>query len=132
MKLFRLSSMALLLAALFFAGCKAKSAKELIANKWTLTDIGGEGAKDMTDADKKEMVGKVVMELSKDGKCSISGMASSTKTGTYTVSDDGKTLSLIHEGAEKTDPHEINEISASKLVITEMKKDGMKLSFSSK
>ncbi|MEP7238983.1 MAG: hypothetical protein ABI685_13985, partial [Ferruginibacter sp.] len=71
MKLLRLSSIALLLGALFFAGCKGKSAKELIVNKWKLTDVSGENAKDMSDTEKKEMKEKFVLELTKDGKVSM-------------------------------------------------------------
>jgi hypothetical protein len=131
MKLFKLSSMALLLAALFFTGCKSKSAKEMVVNKWKLTEVSGEGAKDISDAEKKEMIGKFTMDLTKDGKVSMSGMGETPKTGTYSVSDDGKTLVLTHEGEDKGDPQEINELTPDKLVITSAK-DKMKLSFSSK
>ena len=123
--------MTLLLAALFFTGCKSKSAKELIVNKWKLTEVSGEGAKDITDAEKKEMIGKFMMDLTKDGKVSMSGMGETPKTGTYSVSDDGKILTLTHEGEEKGDPQDINELTSDKLVITSAK-DKMKLSFSSK
>ncbi|MBK7434942.1 MAG: hypothetical protein IPI66_14340 [Chitinophagaceae bacterium] len=75
----------LLLTAFVLVSCKGKSAKDMIVNKWSLTDMGGEGTKGMTDEDKKTMVGKVIMELTKDGKVSISGMGSEAKTGTYTM-----------------------------------------------
>lgn len=131
MKLFRLSSIALLLTALFFTGCKGKSAKELIVNKWKLTEVTGEGAKEMSDTERKEMADKFVLELTKDGKVSMSGMGETPKTGTYTVSDDGKTLFLTREGSDKADPQDINELKADKLVLTSPK-DKLVLSFSAK
>jgi Lipocalin-like domain len=131
MKLFRSSSIALLLTALFFTACKSKTAKELIVNKWKLTEVTGEGAKKMSDTEKNEMVGKFVMELTKDGKVTMSGMGETPKTGTYTLSEDGKTLLLTRDGDEKTEPQDINELKADKLVITSGK-DQMKLTFSVK
>lgn len=120
----------LLLTAVTMLSCKGKSPKDMIVNKWSLTDMSGEGAKGMTDEDKKTMVGKVIMELTKDGKISMTGMGDEAKVGTYKLSDDGKTLDLTREGSDKADPHEVNELTESKLVITEKKADGMKLSFS--
>ncbi len=131
MKLFRLSSAVLIMAALLFTGCKGKSAKDLIVNKWKLTDVSGEGAKGMSDAEKKEMTDKLVMEFTKDGKCSMSGQGDTPKTGTYTMSDDGKTLSLTQEGDTKSEAQDVNELTSSKLVITDAK-DKMIMTFSPK
>ncbi len=131
MKLIRLSSVVLLLGALFFTGCKGKSAKELIVNKWKLTEVSGEGVKDMSDAEKKEMTEKFILELTKDGKVSMTGMGETPKTGNYTVSDDEKTLLLTRDGDSKAEPQDINELKADKLVITSVK-DKLKLSFSAK
>jgi len=126
----KLLAVTLALSALVLFSCKGKSAKDMIVNKWSLTDMSGEGTKGMTDEEKKVMVGKVIMDLTKDGKVTISGMGEDAKTGTYTLSEDGKILNLKREGAEKEDAHDINELSDTKLVITEKKGDGMKLSFS--
>jgi hypothetical protein len=131
MKLFRLTSIALILMALFFTGCKGKSAKELIVNKWKLTELSGDNAKEMTDAEKKEMTDKFLMELTKDGKVTMSGMWDTPKTGTYSLSEDGKTLFLIRDGDTKAEPQGINELKAGKLVITS-EKDKLILSFSAK
>jgi hypothetical protein len=131
MKLFRLTSIALILAALIFTGCKGKSAKELIVNKWKLTELSGENAKEMSDAEKKEMTDKLVMEFTKDGKVTMSGTGDTPKTGTYSLSEDGKTLFLIRDGDTKADPQVINELKAGKLVITS-EKDKLILSFSAK
>jgi hypothetical protein len=76
------------------------------------------------------MLGKFVMELTKDGKVSMSGVGD-IKTGTYTLSEDGKTLFLLREGDTKSDPQEINELKAGKLVITSPREE-MKLNFSAK
>ncbi len=131
MKLFRLSALAFMLVALIFTGCKGKSAKELIVNKWKLTELSGENAKEMTDAEKKEMTNKFLMELTKDGKVMMSGMWDTPKTGTYSLSEDGKTLFLIRDGDTKADPQVINELKGDKLVITS-EKDKLILSFSAK
>ena len=131
MKLFRSSTIALLLAALFFTACKSKSTKDKLVNKWTLTDVSGEGIKNMSESEKKEMLGKFVMELTKDGKVSMTGFGETPKTGTYSVSDDGKTLYLTREGDSKADPQEINELKDGKLVIYSSREQ-MKLSFTAK
>ena len=131
MKLLKLSTALLALTMMLFTSCKSKSPKDLIVNKWKVTDVSGEGAKNMSDAEKKDMVNKVVMDLAKDGKCSMSGMGDTPKTGTYTLSDDGKTLNLTRDGDSKPTPQQINELTADKLVIT----DGdskMKITFSPK
>ena len=128
MKLLRLSTFTLLTATLFFTGCKGKSPKELIVNKWKLTEITGDGANGIPDAEKKEMIDKVVMDLSKDGKCSMTGKGDSPKTGTYTISDDGKTLTLIHDGSDKGEAHDINELTGSKLVLA-WSREKMKMTF---
>ncbi len=131
MKLLRLTSIAFMLMALFFTGCKGKGAKELIINKWKLTELSGESAKEISDAEKKEMTDKFLMELTKDGKVTISGMSDTPKTGTYSLSEDGKTLFLIRDGDTKAEPQAINELKAGKLIITS-EKDKLILSFSAK
>lgn len=131
MKLFRLTSIAFMLMALTFIGCKGKSAKELIVNKWKLTELSGESAKEMSDAEKKEMTDKFLMELTKDGKVTMSGVWDTPKTGTYSLSEDGKKLFLIRDGDTKAEPQIINELKTGKLVITS-EKDKLILSFSAK
>ncbi len=131
MRLFRLSSIALVLVALSFTACKSKSAKELIVNKWKLTELTGEAAKEMSETAKKEMTDKLIMELTKDGKVTMSGMGDTPKTGTYTLSEDGKTLFLLRDGDTTAEPQIINELKEGKLVITS-EKDKMVLSFSAK
>ena len=131
MKLTKLFTAVLLFATVAMMSCKSKSAKELIANKWKLTAIAGEGGSGMSDAQKKDMIGKVVMELTKDGKCSMSGMGDTPKNGTYTLSEDGKKLLLLRDGHDKPDPQTITELTESKLVISE-DKSKMKLTWMAK
>ena len=121
MKLLRLSSLALILAVILFTGCKGKAAKDQIVNKWKLTAVSGEGAKDMSDEEKAGMIGKLTLEFTKDGKCTMSGEGDNTKTGTYTMSDDGKTLMMTQEGHDKADQMDVSELSSGKLVMTEGK-----------
>lgn len=131
MKLFKLSSLVLLLAALIFTGCKSKAAKDQIVNKWKLTAVSGDGAKEMPEAEKKDMIDKLAVEFSKDGKCTMSGEGDTPKTGTYTLSDDGKTLVMTQEGSSKGEQMDISELSDSKLVMTATK-DKMTLTFAHK
>ncbi len=131
MKLAKLFTAVLLFATVAMVSCKSKAAKELIANKWKLTGISGEGGSGISEAQKKDMIDKVVMELTKDGKCSMSGMGDTPKTGTYTLSEDGKTLLLLRDGHDKPDPQIINELTESKLVIIE-DKSKMQMTWSAK
>lgn len=131
MKLFKLSSLVLLLAALIFTGCKSKAAKDQIVSKWKLTAVSGDGAKEMPEAEKKDMINKLAVEFSKDGKCTMSGEGDTPKTGTYTLSDDGKTLVMTQEGSSKGEQMDISELSDSKLVMTATK-DKMTLTFAHK
>lgn len=117
-KLFTIS----LLVATVMIGCKSKSAKELIVNKWKLTAVSDEKADStskMPEERKKEMIGKVSIELTKDGKCIMQGVGDSPGTGTYTLSDDGKTLKLTEDGATRSDVMGINDLTDSKLVLTD-------------
>lgn len=131
MKLFKLSTIILLLLSVFFIACKGKSAKDLIVNKWKLTEVTGEGTKNMTAEQKKLMTDKLLMDLTKDGKYTVSGMGEKPQTGTYTLSDDGKILNILREGDTTKLPQVINELTASKLDITD-DKSKMKLFFLAK
>ena len=131
MKLFKTTTVLLLFTSLLFTACKGKSGKDFIANKWKMTNISGEGAKDMSEDEKKSMASSIVMDLTKDGKINMTGMGESAKTGTWKLSDDAKTLFLTHDGEDKAEPQEVNELTAEKLVITDPKSK-LVLSFSSK
>lgn len=91
--------------------CKSKP-KDLIVKKWKITDVL---IPDMPLPDSvKATLMKGTMEFTKDGKMTITGMGND-QTGTYTLSEDGKTLFVVSNG--KTDSNEILELTESKLVL---------------
>lgn len=119
----RIKSLTAILAAavLLFMGCKSGSAKDNIVNKWKLTDVSGEGASKMSDGEKKEMLDKLVLEFTKDGKCIMSGQGDTPQTGTYTLSEDEKTLTMKQDGHENGEQMNVGELTSGKLVMTENK-----------
>lgn len=131
MKQLKLAALALLSITLLFTACKSKTPKELVVNKWKLTDVTGEGTKDMGPEEKKQMLDSLVLELTKDGKINLYGLGPDPKIGTYTVSEDGKSMDFKRTGEDKIEPQVINEVSADKLVITDSKSK-MTLSFKAK
>ena len=129
MKFTKLFASVLLLALVAMVSCKSKSAKELIVNKWKVTNIDGAPA-DMTDSMKNVVYASATMEFTKDGKFISSGMGPS-KSGTYSLSDDGKTLSTTDEGSTIADVLTVEEISDNKMVVN-VTKEKMKVSFAVK
>ena len=127
MKSFKLFIVVMLSAAVIMISCKGKSAKELIVNKWQLTSVVedklAEGTEKISEERKKEMIGKMTLEFGKDGKFIVSGLGETAKVGTYAVSEDGKTVSFP-EGETKTDPLTIDELTSTKLSLTDPKIKG--------
>ena len=110
----------LFITTLLLAGCKSKSAKELIVNKWKITNIKGGDADLMPDSIRTEIYSSANMEFTKDGKFMVS-MLNNKTTGTYSVSDDGKKLTTT-DGERKTpEIADILEISADKFIISSTK-----------
>ena len=99
-------------AAIGFAGCKGNKPKDLIVNKWRVTNIEIPNMP-LPDSTKAEVM-KGTMEFTKDGKLMLTGMGND-QTGTYTLSDDGKTLFVTTAG--KTESNDILELSSSKMVL---------------
>ena len=95
-----------------FLGCKTKNSKELIINKWKITDVDVPNMP-LPDSIKTQVM-KGTMEFTKDGKMNITGMGND-QSGTYTLSEDGKTLFVVTNG--KTESNEIQELSASKMIL---------------
>lgn len=62
----------------------------------------------------KASVMKGTMEFTKDGKMLLTGMGND-QSGTYTISEDGKTIFVVTQG--QTQSNEIKEITSSKLVL---------------
>lgn len=99
-------------ASIGFISCQSSKPKDLIVNKWKITNID---IPNMPLPDSvKASVMKGTMEFTKDGKLTITGMGTD-QSGTYTLSDDGKTLFVITNG--ETQSNEIKELSSSKLVL---------------
>lgn len=101
-------------ASIWFTGCKSNKPKDLIINKWKITNIE---VPNMPIPDSvKATAMKGTMEFTKDGKINITGM-SNDQSGTYTLSDDGKTLFVVTNG--KTESNDIIELSSSKMVLSD-------------
>ena len=131
MKLTKLLTAFLLFTTVAVVSCKSKSAKELIINKWKVTDISGKGVAEMPDSAKAKMYATARMEFMKDGKFETSDMGNGVKKGTYSISDDGKTLTSTDEGSSNPDILEIVEITKDKMVINDKKGD-VKVTFNPK
>ena len=127
MKLTKLITVVLLVTAIAIASCKSKSAKDLIVNKWKVTNVSGTQLNDLTDSMKTVIYATATMEFTNDGKFISSGMGP-TKGGTYSVSDDGKTLTTTDEGSTTPDMLDIAEISKDKMVVKDKKED-MQITF---
>lgn len=101
-------------ASISFTGCKSNKPKDLIINKWKITNIE---VPNMPIPDSvKATAMKGTMEFTKDGKINITGMGND-QSGTYTLSDDGKTLFVVTQG--KTESNDIIELSSSKMVLSD-------------
>ncbi len=94
--------------------CKSNKPKDLIVNKWRITNID---VPNMPLPDSvKAVVMKGTMEFTKDGKLILTGMGND-QSGTYTMSDDGKTLFVVTKG--KTESNDILELTSSKMVLSD-------------
>ncbi|MCX6313920.1 MAG: lipocalin family protein [Sphingobacteriales bacterium] len=131
MKSTKLMVALVVLVTIFMIGCKGKSAKELIVKKWKISDISGNGAKDLTDSIKKILYTTATMEFTKEGKYITTDPQSGTNTGSYTLSADGKTLISNNEGSTVKDSLDIVELSATKFIVSNKKED-VKIVFEAK
>lgn len=111
MKMKQLLTGILLVAAVSLTACKGKP-KDMIAQKWKITDIST--TTPIPDSSKAEMLKNATMEFTKDGSYS-SNSGGVTMGGKYTISDDGKTLSLSPTQGDKTDVN-VTELTSSKFV----------------
>ena len=125
MKLSNLFVVTILTAFLFITGCWPKAAnKDLIVNKWKFTEISGTDAAQIPDSMKAKMIATAIMEFKKDGSYEQSGgMRKEIQKGTYSLSDDGKTLYSTENGTSYTDTVIVLELSKDKFVVTPKTKD---------
>ena len=101
-------------ASIGLISCKSNKPKDLIVNKWKITNIE---VPNMPIPDSvKATAMKGTMEFTKDGKISITGMGND-QSGTYTLSDDGKTLFVVTNG--KTESNDILELTSSKMILSD-------------
>jgi len=124
MKLKNILSGILLMSAMAFVSCKGKP-KDMIVNKWKATDMSGGMMGSVPDSVKKSMVSSVTIEFTKDGKY-IAGSGSSTDNGTYTIAEDGKSISMTSAASGKAEESTVEEITKSKLVVID-KASGTKI-----
>ena len=123
MKLTKLLTACVLVAAIAMISCKGKGPKDLIVNKWQMSEIGGAGAAQIPDSVKTKVIGHATIEFKKEGNFESSDMGDGPKTGTYAVSADGKILSTTDSGKSYTDSLDIIEISASKVILLDKRSD---------
>jgi hypothetical protein len=110
MKMKQLFTGMLLVAAVTFTACKGKP-KDMLAQKWKIVDMTTE--RPISDSAKADMLKNATMEFTKDGAYTMNG--GSPITGKYTLSDDGKTLTLSSSAGDKTDVT-VQELTKSKFV----------------
>ncbi len=101
-------------ASTFLISCKSNKPKDLIVNKWRITDIDVPNMP-VPDSIKNSLL-RGTMEFTKNGKLILTGIGNN-QSGTYTLSDDGKTLFVVTNG--KTESNDIVELSASKMVLVD-------------
>ncbi len=128
MKLKHIFTGILMMSAMAFVSCKGKP-KDMIVNKWKATDLSGGSLGSIPDSIKKSLVSSVSIEFTKDGKYTAAS-GSSSDNGTYTVAEDGKSISMTGSSG-KAEESTIEEITKSKLVIID-KASGTKISMEPK
>ncbi|HUS01295.1 MAG TPA: hypothetical protein VMY77_06190 [Chitinophagaceae bacterium] len=95
-----------------FNSCNTNKPKDLVVNKWKIINI------DMPDLPLPDSIKASAMrgtiELTKDGKWLVTGMGRDQK-GSYTLSEDGKTIFIITNG--RTETNQILELTKSKMIL---------------
>jgi hypothetical protein len=124
MKLLKQPLLFAMLILLGLASCKTESPKELIVNKWKFSEMEGPSFTQMPDSVKAEMK-KGVMEFKADNSYVYTG-PSDTQTGSYSISDDGKLLSITPADTKEMETDTVRELTKTRLVIID--KLGNKLS----
>lgn len=104
-------------SAVVMISCKSKSPQELIVNKWQVTGISGGKASEIPDSVKESMK-KSVMEFTADGKFNLTGN-SYPYAGTYSLSADGKKITLTPTTGSGPETDIIDELTADKMSVTD-------------
>ena len=103
---------------ILFISCREN--KELLVNKWRITGVSHNNE---AVADSLVELLHAEMEFTKDGTFSLTGAAPFivNQTGTYTLSKDGKRVTILSNGTPGT--REIIELSSSKLIMKDSEKN---------
>lgn len=131
MKLLNQLTALLITTSILIVACKSKSPKELIVNKWTMTNISGKGSNMITDSMKNAMYGKASIEFMKDGRFEVSQMGNQPTKGTYSITDDGKYLVTTDDGKTMADSLVVMDLTSAKLDVN-IKKEDISMTFKSK
>ena len=97
---------------MFVCGCQS-SYSDLIVNKWRPVSVNVS----MPDSTKKELFEKTIIEFTRDGKYYISG-PQMKDTGTYVLSDKGKTLTVTGSKDSKITEMSIDSLNSERIVFT--------------
>ena len=108
------------IACLLFASC-GPDTDDALAKTWQVSDIETEN--ELADTIKTAMLLSSTIQFTKDGKYTSSGGIGADQ-GTYTLDENGKTLSTISTAGKKSDVYLIEDIDSDKLVLN---KNGTKI-----
>ncbi len=108
------------LICLFFISCGTDTS-EALAKTWQVSDI--ETETDLADSVKTAMLLSSTMQFTKDGKYTFSGGIGADQ-GTYSLDENGKTLSTISTAGKNSDVYLIEDLDSDKLVLN---KNGTKI-----
>jgi hypothetical protein len=89
--------------------------KEAIAKTWQVSDI--ETETDLVDSIKNAMLLSSTMQFTEDGHYTTSGGIGADQ-GTYTLDEEGKTLSTISSAGKNSDVYTIDDLDKEKLVLS--------------
>lgn len=101
-----------MVASLLFS-CK-RDTKEEIAKTWQLNNIQTET--ELVDSVKKSILLSSTFQFTEDGHYTSSGGIGADQ-GTYTIDEDGKTLSTISSAGRNSDVYTIKDLDKDKLVL---------------
>jgi len=116
MKVPKLVSVVVLTLAVSLSSCKNDNPKELIVNKWKLQEIVPSPNMQITDSMKADMVKSATMEFTSDNKYTLTGMGE-TQNGSYSISDDGRLLTIIPADTKTSYVDTIIELTKKKIII---------------
>ncbi|HEY0054453.1 MAG TPA: lipocalin family protein [Pedobacter sp.] len=94
---------------------------EALSKTWQVSDI--ETETDLADSVKSAMLLSSTMQFTKDGKYTTSGGIGADQ-GTYSLDENGKTLSTISTAGKNSDVYLIEDLDSDKLVLN---KNGTKI-----